>query len=195
MKRTVTWSIGVMALLLIATSLVGCQQGTTSPKSPSSSITTVGDTKVYSNSIYGFSFTACNNPDFELMEKENMIALEGPLLSDFKHKIGIYVIADKVPRNTKLDDYLKAGRKEAESTLANFAITSEKNTTVAGVQAKLSLYTYTLTLSELDYTFKNTLVAFMKDNTVYAIKYDTPEEFYNQYVECFNLVVSTFKFK
>lgn len=197
MKRTATWSIRVMAILIITISLAGCQQGTNSPPSPepSSPITTQGNTKVYSNSTYGFSFTICNNPDFELIEKGSTVALLGPYLADMKYRIGIFVIADKVPKNTKLDDYLKAGRKEAESTVANFAITSESTRTVAGIQAKSSQYTYTLPLGEEDFTFKNTLVAFIKNDTVYALKYDTPEEFYDQYVECFNLLLSTFKFK
>ncbi len=186
-----------MSILIITISLVACQPATTSPKPPPSSITTVGNTKVYSNSKYGFSFSICNNPDFEFSENygKAIAAQIGPLLADFKHRIGIYVMAYKVSKNTSIDDYLKAGIKEAEKTLTDFATISEKNTTVADVPAKLSLYTYTINMNDENYRFKNTLVAFIKNDTVYALRYDTPEEFYDQYVECFNLLLSTFKLR
>ena len=186
-----------MSILVITISLVACQPATTSPQPPPYSITAEGNTKVYSNYKYGFSFSICNNPDFEFAENygKAVAAQIGPLLADLKHRIGIYVMVDKVPKNTNLDDYLKAGMKEAENTLTDFAIISEKNTTVSDLQAKLSLYTYTINMNDEDFKFKNTLVAFIKNDTVYGLKYDTPEEFYDQYVECFNLLLSTFKLR
>ena len=201
MRKLATLSIAVIAIamVLLAVFLAGCQQKTTSPPPPNSpsSVTTQGGVKVYSNATYGFSFTICNSKDFELQEKYRgtTVALAGPLLADFKHQIAVSVVTNKVPKNTKLEDYITAARKEAERTLKDFAITDERPTTISGIQAKLTSYTYTTTINEEDIIFKNTHVTFIQDNTLYAVGYESSEEFYDQYVECFNIVLSTFKFR
>jgi hypothetical protein len=196
MKKTVILSITLMAILLMAMLLPGCQQeNKPAPVPPKSG--TKGRPTAYSNSKYGFSFSICNSRDFEF--KENYVGaiatLLGPLLKDLKHQIVITVIIIKVPNNTKLEDYLQAGKKAGENTLANFAITDESDTVIGGIPAKLQSINYTLNIDNEDLAFKDILAVFMKDNNIYAIKYEVPAEFHDQYVDCFNLILSTFRFK
>lgn len=196
MKR---YTMLALLLLVIATMLPllsGCQQETPSPNPPAS-ITTEGNTRVYTNYKYGFSFTICNNQEFEAVENLGgvAIALLGPTLGDMKSRIGVYVIANKAPKNIKLEEYVRDSRKNAEKTLANFAVEKESTITIGGVEAQQTLYTYTTTLGEHDYTFKNALIVFIKENAAYAIKYETPDEFHDEYSDCFDLLISTFKFR
>jgi hypothetical protein len=196
MKR---YTILPLLLLVVATMLpilAGCQHETPSPNPPAS-ITTEGNTRVYTNYQYGFTFTICNSQEFEAVENLGgaAIALLGPTLGDMKSRIGVYVIANKAPKNIKLEDYVRDSRKNAEKILANFTIEKESTTTIGGIEAQQTLYTYTATIGEHDYTFRNALIVFIKDNNAYAIKYETPDEFYDEYSDCFDLLISTFKFR
>jgi len=192
MKKNVILLFPVLVAILILPVLAACQQ----PSVPPPSISTQGNARVYTNFKYGFSFTICDNKEFEVVQNYGgtLVALRGPLLADLKTQISIYMIAKEVPKNTKLEDFLAADRKESEKTLSNFALLSEGTTTIGNIQARRTSFTYTATLSEQDYTFKNTLVVFMKDNVIYAMKYETPDESYDEFVDCFNVLISTFKF-
>ena len=178
--------------------LGGCQQENKPSQAPASlpAQETKKNPNIYSNSKYGFSFSLCKKTDFEVAENYGgtVVSLLGPYLKDFKQRVAISVIADKVPQNTKLEDRLTESMKTAESNLTNFAITSESDTTIGGVPAKLNSFTYTMNIAELDYTFKDILAVCIKNDTLYAIKYDVPAQLHDQSVDCFNLVLSTFKF-
>lgn len=195
MKKSTAWLLLTLVAIIMISLLTGCKQETPSPNPPST-ISTQGDTKIYSNYKYKFSFSICNNKEIEVAEnyKGTIVALRGPMLADLKQEIAVFVIVNKLAKGTKFEDYLKASRKEAEKILPKFAVLSEKMVQIGGIQAQSTLYTYTANLNEQDYTFKNTLLVFMKDDTVYAIKYETPEEFYDEYADCFNLLVTSFKF-
>lgn len=198
MKKASILSITMMAILLVAALLPGCQQENNPPQAPSASTPPVakGRPTSYSNSKYGFSFGICNSREFEFKENyfDTTVSMLGPLLKDLKHQIVIVLIIKKVANNTKLEDYLLASRKAGESTLANFSVTDEIDTTIGGIPAKLQTINYSLNIENEDWTFKDTLAVFMKDNNIYAIKYEVPAEFHDQYVDCFNLILSTFRF-
>lgn len=198
MKKFVLFVLPV--ILLMAMLLAGCQQGRTSPVASPSKPTTIetqGNSKTYSNYQYGFSFSTCNNKDFEVSENYQgaVFALLGPFLRDMKHQMGIFMIIDKLSKNTKLEDYLQAHKKEGERTLANFAITNESAITIGGVPAKLISFTFTLNIEDEEYAYKDLLAVFVKGNNIYAIKYDVPAEFHDQYIDCFNLILPSFKFQ
>jgi hypothetical protein len=188
----------LMVIMFMASTLPGCQQETTPPSTPNtqSSISIQGNAKIYTNYKYGFSFSICDNTEFEVKEnyKGTNFALLGPFLADQEQHIGVYVIISKLPKNSKFEDILESSRKESEEKLENFAITSEDTVTIDGIEAQRRSYTYTMTIGDMDYTFKNTLVIFMKDNNVYIIKYEVPEEYYTTFLDCFELLISTFKF-
>ena len=181
----------------MAISVAGCQQENEPLQTPTPlpEQQPQQDPNTYSNSKYGFSFGICKGEDIEVVENYHgtLVALLGAYLKDFEHRVGIGVIATEVSANTILEDILEESMKEAENTQANFAITEEDTTTIAGVSAKLITFTYTMLISDIEYTFKDVLAIFMKDNTIYAIKYNVPEQLHDQYLDCFNLVLSTFK--
>jgi hypothetical protein len=186
------------AILLLSLILAGCQQSPTptqkpAPKSP---VTMQGNVKVYTNFKYNFTFNICNNKDFEIEEnyRGSVVTLAGPFLKDLKQQIGVSITVENLPQNTSFEDYLENNIKAAESTLSKFAITNETTTTISGIKAKQNSYTYTATLDDMEYVFDSILVAFMKDNKIYAIQYDVPDDFHKQYADCFNLLVSSFKF-
>jgi hypothetical protein len=191
-----TVSITIMLLLVV---LTGCQQQTPSTKTPPATpqIETKDGVKTYINTKYNFTFNVCNNREFEVEENYGgtTVALLGPRLNDFKRRICVTVTVIGLSANSSLEEYLKSSLKEAEKSLTKFAVTDETTIQVSDITAKQSSFTYTATIGDQEYIFQDKLIVFMKDNKIYAIKYDVPEEFYNEYSECFNSLVSTFKFR
>jgi hypothetical protein len=199
MKRYIHVSLLISVIAIILLFPTGCQQASCqkeNPKPPPPEIIKDGNTRVYKNYEYGFSFTICNDQEFEVVENMGRIpiALLGPTLGDFKTRIGVFMIANKAPKNFKLEDYAKESKNNAAKTLANFAIEKETTLTIGGIEAQQTLYTYTTTLGDHNYTFRNALILFLKGDNSYAIKYETPDEFYDQYSDCFDLLLATFKF-
>jgi hypothetical protein len=193
MKRYAAAVLLLSIIAIILPFLTGCQPPPP-PRPPE--ITTEGNTRIYNNYQYGFSFTICNDQDFEAAEDKsgNGIALIGPTLGDFKTRIRVIMLANKAPKNFKFEEYIKENRKEAAKTLANFAVEKEGAITIDGVAAQQTFYTYTTALGEHEYTFRNALIIFLKGDNLYVIKYETPDEFYDEYSDCFDLLLSTFKF-
>jgi len=148
------------------------------------------------NSQYGFTFNVCNDSDFELVENNgsSVVALVGPVLRDFKHDIRISVILFQIPKKITLDDFLTERQAAAKANLKNFAILNETDTTIAGVPAKLSHSSFTIATNDDEINYRTTLAVFMKDNIIYAIQYETDAEIYEDHVQCFNLILSSFKF-
>ena len=148
------------------------------------------------NSQYGFTFNVCNDSDFELVENNgsSVVALVGPVLRDFKHDIRISVILFQIPKKITLDDFLTERQAAAKANLKNFAILNETDTTIAGLPAKISHSSFTIATNDNEINYRITVAAFIKDNIVYAIQYETDAEIYEDHVQCFNLVLSSFKF-
>jgi hypothetical protein len=198
MKKSSVFYCGFTIVLLSSLVLAGCQKAPTPAPSPTpkSPVTTQGNIKIYTNYKYNFTFNMCNNQDFDIEEnyRGTVATLAGPFLKDLKQRIGVFITVENLPKNTSFEDYLKSNVKAAESTLSKFAITNETNTTISGIKAKQSSYTYTATLDDMEYVFDSILVVFMKDNKVYGITYDVPDDFHKQYADCFNLLISSFKF-
>ncbi len=200
MKKSAISFTVFIAITLLLVVITACQQQAPPAKTPPPGtplIETKDGVKTYINTKYNFSFTVCNSKHFELEENVGAatVALVGPRLNDYKTPISITVTIGGLPANSSFEDYLKSSRKEAEKSLNKFAVTDETTIQVSNIAAKQSSYTYTATVGEMEYVFQDKLIVFMKDNKIYAIKYDVPEDFYNEYSECFNSVVSTFKFR
>jgi hypothetical protein len=199
MTNAARFRLVLTIFLVLIIFLVGCQQPTpitkTKPKTPI--IETKDGVKTYLNSLNNFTFVVCNNKEFEVEENSTgtNVALLGPRLNDLKRRISVTVVVGTLPTNTSFEDYLKNNVKEAEKNLAKFAVIDETTTTISSIAAKKSSFTYFETIGDQDYVFKDVLIVFMKDQKVYAIKYDVPEDFYNEYADCFNTLVSTFKFR
>jgi hypothetical protein len=184
------------AILVVTFMLTGCQNP--SPSQPSKPIIEKqGNTQIYSNTKFNFTFNLCNSNDFYLTENflGATVALRGPLLKDLKHEILISVTVTKLSGTTNLEDLLKNSVTNAQKNLKNFALTSTTSTLIGGIQAKLQSYTYTNTIGDEEWAFNDLLAVFVKDSLLYAIKYEVPDEFHKEYLDCFTSLTSTFKFR
>jgi hypothetical protein len=100
----------------------------------------------------------------------------------------------KLPAKTTLRDYMEQNKQAAEKTLQDYKLISEEETTVAGVPAVKVMYNFFTKLGEHNYMFQNTMTTFVKGKNVYSIIYAVPTDFYNQYIDCYNLILYTFTF-
>ena len=99
-----------------------------------------------------------------------------------------------MPPKTTLEGYLKMQQTSAGAKLTNFAIVDETDITIAGIPGKLSQSTFTVVTDDGEINFKTALAVFIKNDTVYAIQYQNDAGLYDENVDCFNTVLSTFRF-
>lgn len=194
MKKVSKLYYFALVFLFLTVFLIGCQP-VPEPKPPTV-IPPSTDKGIYSNSRYGFSFNTCSK-EFEVKENYQgyAVAILGPLLGkELKHQIGIFVYVAKDSGNTKLEDFLASHKKAGETTLTDFAISRENDTEITGITAKLLEFSYSLDIDDEKWVFQDVMISFKKDSYIYAIKYDVPAEFHQQYRDCFDRIISTLKF-
>ena len=185
-------------LLLLA--VPGCKQEAPPPSTipmpgPISSDGTTRPTDLYTNSEYGFSFSFFSD-EFELIEnyRDFDVALLGPFLWDYEHRINILIIIDKFPKNKSLDDFIEDNIEAGEKTFEDYATVDEYSVTVAGLPARAVVFTFKHKVGEEIAEYEDIFIAFIKDSMVYMIKYDVPTEFYEEFKDYFDMVVSSFQF-
>ncbi len=147
------------------------------------------------NSKYGFSFNYCSS-EFQISEdyKGVNVALLGPTLWDYYHRINIPIIIGEFPKNKSLDSLMKDNIEKGEKELKDFTVVEEYSTTIGGLPAEGVLFTFKQKVGEEIAEYKDIFLVLKKDDAVYMIKYDVPTEFYDEYINCFNIMMSSFKF-
>jgi hypothetical protein len=197
MKKISTLSLIIIVAFSVILTMGGCAQPTSFAEIPPQlPIQNKERPDQYTNAQYGFTFKVCNDREFEFTENQAgaTVTLIGPILRDFKHRIGIYVILNELPPKTSLEDYLKRQQATARANLKNFTLIDETDIIIADIPAKLSHATFTVGADDEGINYKTALVAFVKNGVVYAIQYETDTELYDEYSGCFNTILSTFRF-
>ncbi len=190
-----------ISLVILLVLLAGCKQEPAGPQAqvlspwPLPSEETMNNSARYTNSGYGFSLNYCEEEFLPSEDFEGaVVAFAGPLLMDYAHRISIFIVAERLADNKTLEDYIRMNKQAGERTLLNYETVSEYATTIDGVPATVLVFTFTTGISGEAVMYKDMFAALVKDGLVYAIKYDVPAEFHDEYLDCFNLAISTFRF-
>jgi hypothetical protein len=204
MKR----SFLIYSLLLIVTALLilpcGCNKNskpeTQYPPLPVVSIPEpspqlLEEAGTYSSADYHFTLKYCQ--EFQMVEDYQgvIVGFLGDMLSGMVQYISIFVVAEELPEDMTLRDYLSMNIKYGEEKLRDHAIVSEEETTIDGITAVKIVYTFSATLESNDIVFQNVLTSFVKDDMVYTVKLSVPQRYYQKHLPCYELVLSTFKFE
>ena len=196
MKRTI--SIGIMLFFTITLVVMACGCHNETTPTPSTSMPSlpseVTDTsEIYSNTYYNFSVRYCS--EMEIQENTGVaVAFAGDMLGDMAHYISISVVTKELPKKTTLRDYIEQNKQAGQEALQDYETVSEEETTVAGIPAIKVIYSFSTMVGDYDYVFKNTMTSFIKDDTIYNIMYSVPDENYDQYKDCYDLILYTFTF-
>ena len=105
----------------------------------------------------------------------------------------IGIMSVELPEYPKvtLEDYYSHCRMQLINKMENEKPVLEGDTTIGGLPAKTLMY---IVRGET-YAFMVSWAFFLKENRSYFITYDTYPECHADYVDCFELMLSTFKFE
>jgi hypothetical protein len=156
------------------------------------------DTATYVNSGYGYSVEYPS--DWDVLEGLGgmVVSFLGPLVledADNLLVISIRVIElDTLDIGMTLADLVRDRELMDERYIVNYNKLDEYSTTVGGLPANIQTFTGTFTLNGENITLKYRVARFVKDKLGYVISYYVPAEFDDQYADCFDLAINSFKF-
>lgn len=152
---------------------------------------------IYSNAEHGFSVEYPKAKDWTLERRKGVVVtFGGPFLpeSGFDVMIDIVVYVVQLPKEATLEWFVKTHEAAVRSGVANYNRVDQYDATIAGLPAVVQTITGTLKANGEDVLTKSAVARFVKDELGYVIIYRAPEEFHDEYVDCFDLVLSTFEF-
>jgi hypothetical protein len=193
--------IAISLLLLLSTAMFPACNGNSNPSPspvyrhedlPAPSEDMLLDAVNYGNSEFGFSFKYCQ--DLELFDSygDFAVVLLGDLLKDLKHYVNYYVDIEEIPKKQTFEGFVDSSKQVAKEALKDFTIVDEYNTTIDDREARVVIFTFQEMIEDEEWLYKDMLILIQKDNLVYAIRFNTPDEFREEFIDCFNLLLYTF---
>ncbi|MBA7585707.1 MAG: hypothetical protein GH159_00870 [Dehalococcoidia bacterium] len=173
-------------ILLVLLPVAGCQQQ--SPSLPDI------ESLTYTNSEYGFSVEYPK--DWDILEDYmgRVVVFIGPSVLEETYYININISIEQLSEEMTLEDYGITVESNTQMALPDYNKVDEYSTTIGGQPATVSTLTATVELEGTEYTLKDSCAIFIEDSVGYIITYDVPQEFHDQYADCFELVIGTFEF-
>ena len=187
--------LGVILLLLLL-SLVACAPSPTTPTptpTPSPTPTPILETLTYTNSEWGFSVEYPK--DWSIHEGSGVatVVFVGPLIKETGGQISIIIGAQDLTEfpNLTLEECVDFAKLGIEEGAQNYEEVGEYDAVVDGLPAIVWSWREELEGTKLLGTMAN----FMKDDVLYLINYGATPSCYDNYLDCFELMLSTFKFE
>lgn len=149
--------------------------------------------QTYTNSEFGFSV----DYPADWGVREDLVGLVvvfgGPSVLEGIYDVNINVNAERLDHEITLKDYVTASDLRARKTIPNYNKVQEYAATIDGLPAIVFVATFALKCNEKKVDLKNKYAIFIKDKVAYTITYDTPAECHDEYADCFDLVINSFK--
>ena len=124
-----------------------------------------------------------------------VVAFMGPLVQEETYYVNINVQTEQLLEDMTPKDYGKAVELNSKRAFTDYNKVDEYNTTIGGGPAMVFTCTCSTEAGGMKWALKDSVAVFVKDDVGYIITYDVPAEFYDEYCDCFDLVISSFEFK
>jgi hypothetical protein len=183
-------ALGLAALLLV-TACAPTLTPTPSP-TPSPTPTPPLETSTYTDSEHGFSVEYPKDWDVQAGFIGTIVTFVGPVEEATGGAINVNIAAtnsSELPEVT-LKEYVRLFQLKVEENAENYEVVDEHDAVVDDLAAIV----WTWKEDFAGTTLMVTMAFFMKENVVYAISYGATPELYYDYLDCFELALSTFKF-
>ena len=147
----------------------------------------------YTNSEYSFSVDY--PADWDVREGFTGLAVvfAGPKVLKGIYDVNISVNAERLSQEIALKDYVTASDLKAKKTIPNYNKVQEYSATINGLPAVVLVAALLLKWNGKKVALKNKYAIVIKDKVAYTITYDAPAEFHDEYADCFDLVINSFK--
>ena len=178
MRKSAFLCIATLLALLLAL-LVGCQ----------------AQPKTYTNSEQGFSFEY--PADWVFVEDYMGLAVfvAGPEVLGGDYTVNINVATEQLTEEMTVGDYAKGVELNTKMSVPDLNKVDEYSTAIGGQPASVFTFTMTFEIYGKEYFLKDLAAVLIKDGVGYIITYDAPTEFYDEYVDSFELAINSFKFQ
>jgi len=181
-------ALGLAALLLVT----ACAPTLTPTPTPSPTPTPQMETLTYTDSEHGFSVEYPEDWDVQAGFMATIVTFVGPVEEETGGAINVNIGAvdsAEFPEMT-LEEYVRLFKLKLEENASNYEEVEEHDAAVDGLAA--IVWTWKEDLAGT--TLMVTMAFFVKEDVVYAISYGATSELYDDYLDCFEVVLSTFKF-
>jgi len=203
------FGVAILAVILIAFLLASaCTPATTPTPTPTPTPpvvepeptptptpipTPVLETLTYTNSEYGFSVEYPKDWDLEEGLWGAIVVFGGPLVRGGEFMVNANIVVEELPEwpKTTLEEYVRLGKMHLTKGMENYQGVEERDCRIAGLSAKE--LTYTCDADGI--RIMQTQACFLKENTAHIITYTATLESYDEHLDCFELMLSTFQFE
>ena len=122
-----------------------------------------------------------------------MVLFSGPLIEEAGGSARGKVVSENLTQSPEMthDEYVRQNKLTLGQIFSTLEVVDEYDAVVSGVPATVVTYTFDWE----GITVKLTNVVFLNDNIGYVIGYDSILEYYDDYVGCLELMMSTFEFE
>ena len=104
--------------------------------------------------------------------------------------VNINIVTEELTKKFTVEDYGRMGELQQKKAWPDYVKLQEYTTTISGLSAIVK----TVTTTMQDVPLKDIQAFFIKDKVAYVITYDVTTDSHDEYADCFDLVISTFKF-
>jgi hypothetical protein len=118
-----------------------------------------------------------------------------PVVLGDQYMVNVNIQVTELPEEMTLEDLVKASQLQDKRNTPNYNKVEEYNTTIAEQSANVQTITGTTKLNGDDILLKDAIAIFVTGKVAYMITYDVTEEFHDEYVDSFELVIKSFKFE
>ena len=209
MKNLVILYTVILVVLLSVVSVAGCKaEPTPAPPAPAAPAPAppppsapapppppapppTPQTLTYTNSEYGFSCDYPKDWDVEEDLAGMVVVFAGPLVGEYDYMVNINTVTEELPSKITVEDYGKMGELHLKKSFPDYVNVHEYTTTISGLPAIVRTFTATVT----DFPLKDIQAFLIKDKVAYIITYDVTVDSHDEYADCFELVINSFKFK
>ena len=147
----------------------------------------------YTSSEYGYSVEYPKAWDVREESGGALVLFSGPLIEEAGGSARGKVVSENLNQSPEIthEEYVRLNKLTLGQMFSTLEVVDEYDAVVSGVPATVLTYTFDWE----GITVKLTNVVFLKNNIGYVIGYDSMLEYYDDYVDCLELMVSTFRFE
>jgi hypothetical protein len=147
----------------------------------------------YTSSEYSYSVEYPKGWDVREESGGALVLFTGPQIQEAGGSARGKVVSENLTQSLEMthEEYVRQNKLTLGEMFSSLELVNEYDAVVSGVAATVVTYTFDWE----GITVKVTNVVFLKNNIGYIIGYDSMLEYYDDYVGCLELMMSTFEFE
>ena len=119
-----------------------------------------------------------------------IVMFTGPIVGEHDYMLNINVAGKQIPIGSTLEDFCKRGEQQQKKEFPDYVKVQEYSTTIGQLPAVVQIFTATVR----GFPIKDKQAIVIKGRVAYIITYDVTTDCHDEYLDCFECVINSFKF-